>query len=87
MKVIQGVRNQEELRKASALLSLFRYIDLTEMDVQSAMTMQLEARLRLNIGVVDYLVAAMTLRLDATLYTRNLKHFTPLIGALAIQPY
>jgi hypothetical protein len=37
--------------------------------------------------VIDCLIAAPSHRLNVPLYTMNLKHFTPLLGALAVRPY
>jgi predicted nucleic acid-binding protein len=47
----------------------------------------LKHRLSHNIDAFDCLIAAPSYRLQFPLYTRNLKHFTPLLGKLAQQPY
>lgn len=40
-----------------------------------------------NVGVIDCLIAAPAHRLKLPLYTTNLKHFTPILGALAVRLY
>jgi predicted nucleic acid-binding protein len=40
-----------------------------------------------GVGIMDCLIASVSYRLQVPLYTRNLKHFTPLLGALAQTPY
>jgi len=40
-----------------------------------------------NIDVFDCLIAAVSHRLQIPLYTRNLRHFEPLLGPLARPPY
>lgn len=47
------------------------------------------ARYRLShgVGMMDCLIASTSARLQIPLFTRNLKHLTLLIGALAVQPY
>lgn len=44
-------------------------------------------RLSQNVDMMDCLIAASVHRLGLPLYTRNLKHFLPLIGDLACKPY
>ncbi|MEZ4670167.1 MAG: hypothetical protein R3E39_19855 [Anaerolineae bacterium] len=46
-------------------------------------------RLRLshNVDSFDFLIAALAHRLQLPLYTRNLKHFGPLLGGLAVVAY
>jgi predicted nucleic acid-binding protein len=46
-------------------------------------------RLKVSHGVdaFDCLIAAASHRLGVALYTRNLKHFQPLLAALAQSPY
>jgi len=36
---------------------------------------------------MDCLIAAAAFRLQVPLHTRNLKHFAPLLGELAQEPY
>jgi predicted nucleic acid-binding protein len=41
----------------------------------------------MGIGMMDCLIASVSLCLQLPLYTRNLRHFTPLLGTLAVKPY
>jgi predicted nucleic acid-binding protein len=56
-------------------------------DIDWAMQ-QLEIyRLSHGVDIPDCLIAAPSYRLQIPLYTRNLKHFSPLLGELAQAPY
>ncbi len=87
MEVIDGASNKVAQRAAGRLLSRFEIIYLTEIDFKWAMQQQSNYRLSHNISMSDILIASVHLRLQVPLYTRNLKHFTPLLGALAQKPY
>jgi predicted nucleic acid-binding protein len=47
----------------------------------------LRFKLSHNIDIIDCLIASTAGRLSLPLFTRNLKHFVPLIGPLAHAPY
>jgi predicted nucleic acid-binding protein len=87
MEMIRGTRGRNELREAGKFLVQFPTVDVEAVDTQSAAQLQLQHHLTSHIGVVDYQIAAVVLRLNIPFYTRNLKHFAPLLGALAVQPY
>lgn len=40
-----------------------------------------------NVDALDCLIASVHPRLNMPLYTRNLKHFAPILGSLARLPY
>jgi predicted nucleic acid-binding protein len=87
LEVIEGTETALELQTALTLLNDFDLVEFTVSDFDWA-TRQL-SRLRLSHGVdaFDCLIAAPSYRLQLPLYTHNLKHFSPLLGKLAIAPY
>ncbi len=87
MEVITGAPNQLKQRSAVKVLEQFEIVFLTEEDQNWAMRQQISYRLSRGIGLNDCLIAAPAHRLLLPLYTLNLKHFEPLIGALAVKPY
>ncbi|MDZ4769673.1 MAG: PIN domain-containing protein [Chloroflexota bacterium] len=87
LEIIQGTRDRAEMRSALRVLLQFAPITPTQEDIDWAIDQQLSLHLRLRPGINDLLIAATCHRLSAEFFTHNLKHFTPLIGALALQPY
>ncbi|MCB9436137.1 MAG: PIN domain-containing protein [Anaerolineales bacterium] len=87
MELIDGVTNKKAQFEAYSLLSHYYVVFLTEADIQWAMEKQLRYKLSHNVGIYDCLIASVNYRLQLPLYTRNLKHFRPLLGELAQQPY
>jgi predicted nucleic acid-binding protein len=80
-EVLAGAR-ASELDATRTLLGSLRWLDVTVELADAAG--RLAARYRRShsgIDIVDYLVAAATQRLDATLLTRNVRHF-PMIEGL-----
>ncbi|MBN1563999.1 MAG: PIN domain-containing protein [Anaerolineae bacterium] len=87
LEVIEGVQNLNAQRIAMELLNSFELIEITTQDAIWATEKLLQLNLSHNIDTFDCLIAAVNHRLQIPLYTRNLKHFTPLIGSLAQAPY
>ncbi len=87
LEVIQGIQNKATQLKAVKQLNLFEQIDPTPADFEWAIRQALRFKLSHNSSAMDCLMAATSYRLQIPLYTPNLKHFTPLIGALAQRPY
>jgi len=56
-------------------------------DFDWAIRQALRLRLSHNVGPMDCLIASSAHRLGLPLYSRNLKHFAPLLGNLARAPY
>jgi predicted nucleic acid-binding protein len=78
-EVLAGARPSE--REATRiLLDSLRWLDVTTELADAAGELAARYR-RSHSGIVDYLVAAATQRLDATLLTRNVRHF-PMIEGL-----
>jgi len=87
LEVLQGAENRANYQRSIALLKAFELIDVTPTDIEWATEQMLKLTLRYHTEAMDFLIAAPSYRLQIPLYTRNLKHFTPLIGELARQPY
>jgi tRNA(fMet)-specific endonuclease VapC len=87
LEIIYGARSRDEQNQALKMLSHFSMVYVTQADQDWAMQQFAIYRLSHNVDVPDALIAAPSYRLQLPLYTRNLKHFTPLLGKLAIEPY
>ena len=87
MEIIEGCINNQGLRRALRILKPFEIIPIAVQDIDWVHDKLAEFRLSHNVDPFDCLIAATPFRLQIPLYTRDLKHFTPLIGELAIQPY
>jgi predicted nucleic acid-binding protein len=87
MEVLLGAENKAAQNRADAFLGRFLRIYLTIEDQIWAEEQLRNFRLSYNVGILDCLIAAPSHRLQLPLYTRNLKHFTPLLGTLAVQAY
>ena len=86
-EVYEGVTNKRELQAADRLLSRLELIEYTHSDLVWATDKLHTYWLSHSVDGYDCLIAAPSFRLKLPLYTRNLKHFTPLLGTLAQQPY
>ncbi|MEZ4670169.1 MAG: PIN domain-containing protein [Anaerolineae bacterium] len=87
IEVLYGAINRVEQQRCIRLLRDFEIIEIQNADVEWATQQSLALSLRYNIDPIDYLIAAPAHRLQLPLYTRNLKHFGPLLGGLAVLAY
>lgn len=87
LEAIEGAASRLDQEKAVRLLSRFGRIEVAPSDFDWAIRESLTLRLSHNVDVMDCLIAASAKRLLLPLFTRNLKHFRPLIGPLAVRPY
>ncbi len=87
LEAIEGVQNRTSQRAALRLLNRFELVELTTQDMVWATNQLLKFNLSHNIDVFDCMIAAVNHRLQIPLYTRNLKHFLPLIDQLARAPF
>lgn len=87
LEVIEGAQNKNDLERALKLLRDFALVEFVQQDFEWATTMLITYRLSHGVDTLDCLIAAPSSRLNLTLYTRNLKHFMPLLGNLAQSPY
>lgn len=87
LETIEGAPNRQAQRHAGKLLRRFELVELTNEDMAAATEMLLLFNLSHNIDAFDCMIAAVSARMQVSLYTRNLKHFLPLLGNLAQSPY
>jgi predicted nucleic acid-binding protein len=87
LEAIEGALNANEVRLIVNLLNEFELVEQTISDFDWATRQLIRYRLSHQIDAFDCLIAAPSYRLQLPLYTRNLKHFTPLLGRLVEQPY
>ena len=87
LEVIAGCRNKQQQHHAITFLNDFELVAIEDADAQWATKKLIELHLKSNVDMIDCLIAAPSHRLQIPTYTRNLKHFTPLLDALAVLPY
>jgi predicted nucleic acid-binding protein len=87
LEIVYGSCNRDEQNQALKMMSRFSMVYVTQSDQDWAMEQFAIYRLSHNVDVPDALIAAPSHRLQLPLYTRNLKHFAPLLGKLAQEPY
>ena len=87
MEVAAGCQNKQSLREATQLIERFELVAISTEDVDWALTKLVQFNLSHNIDPLDCLIAATAKRLTLPIYTRNLKHFQPMLGELALSPY
>ncbi len=87
MELIAGARNKTAQLQAAKLLLQFQMIYPTQADIDWAMLQLPIFRLSHGIGILDCLIASGSHRLQAPLYTHNIKHFGLLLGPMAQKPY
>ncbi len=87
LEIIEGNTDNRSRRDALRLLKRFELVEVTTHDVAWAVEKLLIFNLSHNIDGYDCMIAAVAHRLHLPLYTRNMKHFAPLVGKLAIKPY
>ncbi len=87
MELIQGCKNADDLRAVNTLVQPLHKVWLTETDCQRALVDFNRFYLSHNIGLIDALISACSIRLGAELCTFNGKHYKMITGVLLTQPY
>ena len=87
MEFVAGAQNKADQRRALRVVARLETVFPTQSDIEWAMRQQIALSLSHNVGILDCLIASVSHRMGLPLFTRNLKHFTPLLGTLAQQPY
>lgn len=88
LEVIEGARGKSGLADAIAVLQSFEMVYLTPADQQWSMDHLGAYRLSRGVEIHDCLIASVCHRLQAPLYTHNVKHMLRLLDPhLVIQPY
>ncbi|MEM9274116.1 MAG: PIN domain-containing protein [Cyanobacteria bacterium P01_F01_bin.143] len=87
MELIQGSRNQQEVRRVLQLVAPLTVVWPTETDCARALSEFTAYRLSHNVGLIDTLIAACAVGRNATLCTFNVKHYRVIPGLNIEQPY
>ncbi len=87
LELLQGAQDKADQQKALRLLSSFEQVAILQTDCDWAIANLVKYSLGYNVGALDCLIASANHRLQVPLYTRNLRHLTPLLGSLAQSPY
>ena len=87
LEILEGAQNKRDQRLALRVLKRFVRVSLESTDLDWAIQQAAKLVLSHRVDAMDCLIASINHRLQVPLYTRNLKHFTPLLGALALSPY
>lgn len=87
LEVVEGATNRQAERTALHLLHRFERVEVTAEDVDWALRQLMRFHLSHGLDAMDCLIASASHRLAITLFTRNLKHFSPLLGHHAQKPY
>lgn len=87
IELLQGATNKTAQLKALRLLRALPLVEFEQGDFEWAVQTLLKYHLSHSLMGFDALIAAVSYRLQVPLYTRNLKHFTPVLGNLAQNPY
>ena len=87
LEVLEGADNGREQRRAIKLLNEFEVVETISSDLDWATEQLIRLWLSHKIDAFDCLIASVNYRLQLPLYTTNIKHFTPLLGALPQRPY
>lgn len=87
LEIIQGAEDLRAQKRAVELLRHFERVNVEPVDFDWAIRQALRYRLSHSVDVMDCVIAAVASRLELPLYTRNLKHFVPVLGSLVRKPY
>jgi predicted nucleic acid-binding protein len=87
METVIGAENKGRQKQLITLLGRFKMVYPVQADIDWTMRQLERFYLSHSVGFVDCLIAAPAHRLSLPLYTRNLKHMLPLLGAGVVQPY
>jgi predicted nucleic acid-binding protein len=87
IELIQGVTNRVAQQNTLNVLKSYTKVEVEVIDIEWAIQTMLKFKLSHNVLAFDALIASVSYRLQVPLYTRNLKHFRPILGNLAQSPY
>jgi predicted nucleic acid-binding protein len=87
MELLQGARSVAEQTSIRKRLEAFSVRHLETGDSERALEWFAAYRLSHGTGIMDCLIAATAARLAVPFYTFNVRHFAPIAGVDARQPY
>src|SRR5262249_15171919 len=87
LEILEGASNGRAQLRAVQLLHRFERVDPLPEDFDWAVSQPLRFRVGTGVDIMDCVIASVAQRLGLPLYTSNLKHFLPLLGSRARNPY
>lgn len=87
MELIQSARNTREVQNARKQVAGFQIVWPSQADCARALADFTTLHLSHSLGLIDALIAATAVGLNATLSTFNLKHYRAVPGLTVMQPY
>lgn len=87
MELIQGARNNGQIRQALKLVAPFSVVWPTEDDCRRALSDFSVYHLSHSLGMLDALIAACAVGRSATLYSMNIKHYRSVPDLQVLAPY
>ena len=87
LELLEGTQDRRGEQKALKLINEFELIETMHSDFVWSVEKMLKFHLSHHVSYADCMIAATAYRLQLPLYTQNVKHFQPLLGALATKPY
>ena len=87
MELIQDAQNTQQVRQALKLVAPLAVLWPTDRDCQRALADFTAYHLSHKLGLLDSLIAACAIGVDATLCTFNVKHYWVVPSLKMLQPY
>lgn len=87
LELIQGCENKEEVSKIQKFISKFHIIWLDTESSGKAIELFAKNKLKSNIGLIDILIAQVSIKSGLALHTFNVKHYKSIPDIELIQPY
>jgi predicted nucleic acid-binding protein len=87
MELYQDAPDTRRIREVDELIAPLAVVWPNERDCQRALSDFRALHLSHGVGLLDALIGATAIGLNATLVTFNLRHFRPLMGLITEQPY
>lgn len=87
MELIQDAENKEQVERARRLVAPLSIVWPSEADCDHALETFERYHLSHKLGLLDALIAATAVGLDATLCTFNVKHYRVVSDLVTKQPY
>lgn len=86
-EVLDGARSKAELNRAVQVLVRFEQVEFSLTDLRIGLWLLAQFGPSHQIEAFDCMIAATAYCTQLPIYTRNLRDFTPMLGALAQKPY
>jgi hypothetical protein len=87
LETVEGAKSKVEQAQILRLLKRFELLEFSQSELEWSKRKLLQYGPSHGVDFPDCLIAASSFRLQLPIYTRNIKHFRPLLGSLALEPY